>query len=92
MALLNDEQIEERLNLLAGWSRSGDEIVREFEFEDFVGSVRFVDSVVAPAERMGHHPDLAISWNKVEVSISTHSEGGLTQADFELASEISALA
>ncbi|HTU13588.1 MAG TPA: 4a-hydroxytetrahydrobiopterin dehydratase [Solirubrobacterales bacterium] len=92
MALLNDEQIERRLAPLAGWSRDGDEIVREFVFEDFVGSVRFVDSLVAPAERMGHHPDLAISWNKVRVSISTHSEGGLTPADFELAAEISALA
>ena len=92
MALLNDEEIEERLSSLAGWSRDGDEIVREFQFEDFVGSVRFVDSLVAPAERMGHHPDLRISWNKVEVSISTHSEGGLTGADFELAGEISALA
>ena len=92
MALLTNEEIEAKLSSLAGWSRSGDEIVREFEFEDFVGSVRFVDSLVAPAERMGHHPDLRISWNKVEVSISTHSEGGLTAADFELADELSALA
>lgn len=92
MALLNDEEIEAKLNSLAGWRRNGNEIVREFEFVDFVGSVRFVDSIVAPAEHMGHHPDLAISWNKVEVSISTHSEGGLTAADFELAAEISALA
>lgn len=92
MALMNDEEIERELSRLEGWSRSGDEIVREFEFEDFVGSVRFVDALVSPAERMGHHPDLRISWNKVEVSISTHSEGGLTAADFELAGQISALA
>jgi len=92
MALLNDEEIESRLTDLDGWDRRGDEIVREFELEDFVGSVRFVDSLVAPAERMGHHPDLSISWNKVEVRISTHSEGGLTAADFELAGEIDALA
>lgn len=92
MALLNDEEIERELSGLDGWSRNGDEIVREFELDDFVGSVRFVDALVAPAERMGHHPDLRISWNKVEVSISTHSEGGLTAADFELAREIAALA
>ena len=92
MALLNDEEIESRLSGLDGWSRSGDEIVREFELEDFVGSVRFVDSLVAPAERLGHHPDLSISWNKVEVSITNHSEGGLTAADFELAAEINRLA
>jgi 4a-hydroxytetrahydrobiopterin dehydratase len=91
MALLSDREIEERLAELDGWSRSGDKIVREFEFGDFVGSVRFVDSLVAPAERLGHHPDLRISWNKVEVSVSTHSEGGLTAADFELAGEIDRL-
>lgn len=92
MALLSDEEIERELSRLDGWDRSGDEIVREFEFEDFVGSVRFVDALVAPAERMGHHPDLRISWNKVEVSISTHSEGGLTAADFELAGELDRVA
>ena len=51
-----------------------------------------VDSLVAPAEEMGHHPDLEISWSTVTVTISTHSEGGLTAADFELATKIDALA
>lgn len=92
MSLLDDEQITEKLNSLDGWQRKGDEIVRDFKLDDFVGSVKFVGSVVAPAERMGHHPDISISWNTVTVSISTHSEGGLTVADFELASEISSLA
>jgi len=92
MALLNDEQITERLGTLNGWERRGDEIVREFELEDFVGSVRFVDSLVAPAERLGHHPDLKVSWNKVEVAITNHAEGGITAADFELAGEIDRLA
>ncbi len=92
MTLLNDDEIETRLGKLDGWNRRGEEIVREFEFEDFVGSVKFVDSVVAPAESMGHHPDLSISWNKVEVAITSHSEGGLTEADFELAGEIEKLA
>jgi len=91
MALLEDQEIEERLEALGGWERKGDEIVRQFKFDDFVGSVKFVDAVVEPAERMGHHPDIAISWNTVTVSISTHSEGGLTAADFELASEIDRL-
>jgi 4a-hydroxytetrahydrobiopterin dehydratase len=53
--------------------------------------VRFVDSLVAPAEEMGHHPDLEISWDTVTVTISTHSEGGLTGADFELAAKIDSL-
>ncbi len=91
MALLGNEEIETRLGALDGWSRRNDEIVREFEFDDFVGSVKFVDSVVEPAEAMGHHPDLSISWNKVEVAITNHSEGGLTEADFELAARIERL-
>lgn len=92
MALLTDTEIETRLKELPDWTREGDAIIREFELADFVGSVRFLDSIVAPAEEMGHHPDVAISWNRVTVTISTHSEGGLTAADFKLAGKIDRLA
>ena len=92
MAVLDNAQIEERLAGLSGWGRSGDAIEKEFKREDFVGSVRFVDSLVEPAEEMNHHPDLAISWDTVTVTLSTHSEGGLTESDFELAAKIDALA
>jgi 4a-hydroxytetrahydrobiopterin dehydratase len=92
MALLGNVEIEARLADLSGWERRGDAIVKAFGRGDFVGSVRFVDSLVAPAEEMGHHPDLEISWDTVTVTISTHSEGGLTAADFELATKIEALA
>ena len=91
MALLDDAEIEERLSRLEGWERSGEAIARTFECDDFVGSVRFVESLVEPAEAMNHHPDLEISWDKVTVTISTHSEGGLTAADFELAAKVDAL-
>ena len=91
MALLNDTEIDERLEGLEGWERRGDEIVKSFKRGDFVGSVKFVEALAAPAEAMGHHPDLAISWDTVTVTISTHSEGGLTAADFELAAKIDAL-
>jgi 4a-hydroxytetrahydrobiopterin dehydratase len=91
MALLGDAEIEARLTRLPGWKREGEAISRVFECGDFVGSVRFVDSLVEPAEGMGHHPDLEISWNEVTVTISTHSEGGLTAADFELAGKVDAL-
>ena len=91
MALLEDQEIEERLSSLEGWSRDGDAISKTFERGDFVGSVKFVESLVEPAEEMNHHPDLEISWDKVKVSISTHSEGGLTANDFELAARIDAL-
>ena len=92
MALLSDAEIEEKLATLSGWERKGDAIEKSFERGDFVGSVRFVESVVQPAEGMNHHPDLAISWATVTVTISTHSEGGLTANDFELAGKIDALA
>jgi len=90
--LLSDEEIDGRLDALGGWRRDGNEIVREFDRGDFVGSVRFVDAIVVPAEEMGHHPDLEISWATVRVRISTHSEGGLTAADFDLAGRIDAVA
>ena len=92
MALLSDSEIEARLGELEGWERDGEAIVKEFDRGDFVGSVRFVESIVNPAEAMNHHPDLEISWSKVRVTISTHSEGGLTGADFDLAAKIDALA
>jgi 4a-hydroxytetrahydrobiopterin dehydratase len=92
MALLGDDEIEARLAGLSGWERRGEAIAKRFERGDFVGSVRFVDALVAPAEALGHHPDLEISWDTVTVTISTHSEGGLTAADFELAARIEALA
>jgi 4a-hydroxytetrahydrobiopterin dehydratase len=91
MALLNDSEIDAKLSELSGWERTGDAIAKTFERGDFVGSVRFVDSLVEPAEAMSHHPDVEISWDKVKVSISTHSEGGLTAGDFELAAKIDAL-
>jgi 4a-hydroxytetrahydrobiopterin dehydratase len=92
MALLSQPEIDQRLADLSGWEQAGEAIVKRFERGDFVGSVRFVTSLVDPAEEMNHHPDLEISWGTVTVKISTHSEGGLTAADFELAGKIDALA
>lgn len=92
MALLEDSEIEARLSGLDGWERAGESISKQFDRGDFVGSVKFVESLVGPAEAMNHHPDLEISWATVKVSLSSHSEGGLTAADFELAAKIDALA
>jgi 4a-hydroxytetrahydrobiopterin dehydratase len=88
MALLSGQEVEARLAELDGWQRDGDSIKRQFQFKDFVGSVDFVNRITPLAEEMNHHPDLEISWNKVTVSLSTHSEGGLTENDFQLASKI----
>jgi 4a-hydroxytetrahydrobiopterin dehydratase len=92
MALFSDTEVESKLTELPGWNRDGDAIVKTFECGDFVGSVRFAGKLVEPAEAMNHHPDLEISWDKVKVSLSTHSEGGLTAGDFELAAKIEVLA
>jgi 4a-hydroxytetrahydrobiopterin dehydratase len=91
MELLSDAEIDERLGGLEGWKREDDAIVKTFKRGDFVGSARFVDAIVAPAEEMGHHPDLAISWDEVRVAITSHSAGGLTANDFELAARIDSL-
>jgi 4a-hydroxytetrahydrobiopterin dehydratase len=91
MALLSTEQIEARLARLGGWQHNEGEISKQFKCGDFVGAVKFVESLVEPAEEMGHHPDLEISWDTVTVTVSTHSEGGLTAADFELAEKVDAL-
>ena len=92
MARLSDEEIEQRLAGMDGWERDGDAIRKTFEGEDFMSSVGLVNALAPVAEEMNHHPDLEISWNKVTVSLSTHSEGGLTENDFELASRIDGLA
>jgi 4a-hydroxytetrahydrobiopterin dehydratase len=92
MARLSDEEIEQRLADLDGWDRDGDAIQRAFKLDDFKGSVDFVNRLTPEAEDMNHHPDLAISWNEVTVTITTHSEGGLTANDFELARRIDAVA
>jgi 4a-hydroxytetrahydrobiopterin dehydratase len=85
MALLNENDIATRLQGLGDWQRNDDAISRSFKFKDFLGSIDFVNRLAPLAEGMGHHPDLSIAYNKVTVSLSTHSEGGLTEKDFELA-------
>jgi 4a-hydroxytetrahydrobiopterin dehydratase len=92
MARLNDEEIDQRLTGQDGWERDGDAIAKRFKLDDFKGSVDFVNRLTPEAEDMNHHPDLAISWNEVTVTVTTHSEGGLTANDFELARRIDAVA
>jgi 4a-hydroxytetrahydrobiopterin dehydratase len=91
MARLSDSEIDERLGGLKGWERSGDAIVKQFDKGDFKGSVEFVNRLTPEAEEMNHHPDLEISWKTVTVTITTHSEGGLTDGDFALARRIDSL-
>ena len=91
MARLGNDEIEAKLDELDGWTHEGDAIVKEFDHGDFKGSVDFVNRITPDAEEMNHHPDLEISWATVKVTLTTHSEGGLTEGDFELARTIDAL-
>ncbi len=86
--LLDEEEIEQRLDELGDWERDGDEITKVFEFDDFRGAMTFVNEVAKLADRYDHHPDIKISYSKVTLSVTTHSEGGLTAYDFDLAGEI----
>ncbi|CAN5549172.1 4a-hydroxytetrahydrobiopterin dehydratase [soil metagenome] len=90
MALLDGEEIKQRLGRLDGWSHEGSAIHKSFEGSDFAASIELVNRIAPIAEEMGHHPDLEVSWDTVTVTISTHSEGGLTASDFELAERIDA--
>jgi 4a-hydroxytetrahydrobiopterin dehydratase len=88
---LTDDQIEQGLQGSA-WTRDGDSIVRELELKDFAGAMAFVNAVGELAEGANHHPDILLhGWNKVRLTLSTHSEGGLTQNDLDLARGIDGL-
>jgi len=83
--LLTDDEISSRLDGLA-WSRDGDQIVRELKFANFKQAIAFVNRVADAAEAANHHPDITVhGWNKVRLSLTNHSAGGLTDADFKLA-------
>jgi 4a-hydroxytetrahydrobiopterin dehydratase len=92
MSLLTKIEITERLKKLSGWGFSADQIFKEFQLADFKEALAFVNKVGNTAEAMDHHPDILMhSWNKVKISISTHSEGGITNKDFQLAEKIELL-
>lgn len=86
--LLDPERVDAALRHLGGWSLRGDRIVREFEFGDFRAAFGFLTQVALLAERLDHHPEMFNSYRRVELRSTTHSAGGLTQRDFELAREI----
>jgi 4a-hydroxytetrahydrobiopterin dehydratase len=91
MALLEQGEIERRLGSLPGWRLGDRALVCERVFADFVTAIAFVNQLVEPAEAANHHPDLAISYNRVTITLTTHDEGGLTEKDFDLAQAIATL-
>ncbi len=89
--LLTEEQVAVRMKDLKDWTRTGNEITKTVVHTDFVRAMGFVNSVALLAEKLDHHPDIDIRWNKVVLTLSTHSAGGLTEFDFALAKQIDAL-
>jgi 4a-hydroxytetrahydrobiopterin dehydratase len=83
MATLTRAEVEQRLKALDGWTLEGNAIKKQFVLKDFPDAVAFVNRLVPGAEAADHHPDILINYKRVTLSYSTHSEGGLTEKDFE---------
>ncbi len=92
MQRLTTEEAQSRLVGLAGWKIEGGELVKTFQFSDFVASLGFVNRVGELAEKAGHHPDIDIRYNRVRLALVTHDAGGLTGKDFDLAAQAQRLA
>ena len=91
MELLTEDEISARLGGIPGWERQGSSITTTVTRSDFREAMLFTGAVAYLAEQASHHPDILIQWNKVTLTLSTHSAGGLTAADFGLAAKISSL-
>jgi 4a-hydroxytetrahydrobiopterin dehydratase len=91
MAKLSPDELEMALKTVPDWQVEDGNIVRRFEFKDFVGAMAYVNQVAELAESAWHHPDIDIRWNQVKLALCTHSEGGLTAKDFDLARRIDGL-
>ena len=87
---LSDIEIQRALGARTGWTRRNNALTRTFEFPTFAAGIAFVNRVAAVADKMDHHPDIDIRYTKISFSLSTHSAGGITQKDFNLAEAIDA--
>ena len=85
--LIKQSELKDRMKKIPEWELEKNQIERTFEFDDFVDAIDFVDRVAEVAEEEEHHPDIDIRYNKVCLVLSTHSKGGLTELDFNLANE-----
>ncbi len=85
---LDDQTVSERLAGLTGWSRDGDEIRKSFERASFPAAIAFVVQVGFLAEAKNHHPDIDVRWRSVNLALTTHDVGGLSELDFDLAAQI----
>jgi 4a-hydroxytetrahydrobiopterin dehydratase len=85
---LSDISIQRELGNLPGWTRRGEVITKTFQFRDFLTGIDFVAAVAKAADAADHHPDIDIRYTKVTCSLSTHSAGGITQKDLDMARKI----
>lgn len=92
MPPLSADAVAAALTGLPGWNRDGDALVKTFTFDGFMDAVLFVNRLAGAAEQADHHPDLDLRWNRVVVRWSTHSQGGITQRDLDLAARTDTLA
>jgi 4a-hydroxytetrahydrobiopterin dehydratase len=88
MAKLTDEAVQAALKNLPGWSLKDKAISKQYTWPSFPEAIQFVNQVADLAERADHHPDILINYRRVTLTLSTHSEGGITQKDFDLATRI----
>lgn len=86
--LLSDVEIAGRLQTLKGWKNEGSFITKTFEFPNFMKGIAFIGKVAAVAEKEEHHPDIHVRYTTITLSVQTHSEGGVTDWDLELAEAI----
>lgn len=91
MQKIDPDQIEQRMTEFPDWSVTGQKIQRTFAFDDFTGSMEFVNRVANLAERLQHHPDIMIRYAKVTLTLTTHDASGITEKDFVFAREIDSL-
>jgi 4a-hydroxytetrahydrobiopterin dehydratase len=89
-ALLSDTDVDARLKKLRGWKREGAFISKKFEYHEFMDGIAFVRAIAKIAEKEEHHPDISIRYTTITLSIQTHSEGGVTDWDLDLAERIEA--
>ena len=92
MSALSKVEIQQELKGMLGWSHAGKALHKRFTFKSFMAAVGFVNRVAEAAEKAAHHPDITVNYNLVTLALSTHSEGGVTEKDFQLAKEIDVLA
>ena len=92
MSALSKTEIHEKLKAMPQWSQIGKSIQKKFTFKSFMPAIAFVNKIAEAAEQAEHHPDITINYSVVGISLSTHSEGGITGRDFELAGQIDQIA